>query len=82
MFSIFLVAGQSLVKPFRPRGPPGLPARAPLMRPPPVIPVEEDYEEVIRYKEIPEFTLKDFLLKVSQEQKVPIERVEQIVYSR
>lgn len=77
------VEGQSLLKPYRPRGPAPLPMRQPAVRQPQIIHyIAEDEEEIMRYYQQPEFTLQDFLIRVSEKEKVPIQKVEEIMYSR
>lgn len=82
------VEGQSLVKPYKPRGPDALPARPP-KRQPEVIRVpffdfdtHDEIEEIKRYYRPPEFTLQDFLVEVTQQGKVPIECVRNVMFSK
>ena len=75
--------GRSLVKPFKPRGPDGLPARPP-KRPLPIIPLGflDGEESDERYREPPKFSLHDFAIHVSEVHHVPLHRVKEVVYSR
>lgn len=71
----------SLVRPYKPRGPDPLPVREPRRNPqwfPNVLRDEED----LRYYQPPAFTMQDFLIKISEKEKVPIESVQQIMLSQ
>ena len=75
------VEGQSLVRPYRPRGPMALPAREPLRtanawqnR----IPTIVDEFEHERFKDVPDFTLGDFVKNIAQKEKVPLVKVEKV----
>ena len=79
------VEGQSLVRPYRPRGPKALPAREPLRQSQMThaqtamfVANLPDVEEQDRYYEEPEFTLQDFIRKISEEERVPLEKVQEV----
>lgn len=75
---------QPLVKPYKPRGPDPLPLRSPKKYPqidynPNLF---AEYDNEIRYIQPPEFTLQTFLREVSNVEKVPVEKVQEIMYSK
>ena len=78
------VEGRALVKPYRTRGPPALPMKPPRRNPQMCFypfPLGDDFD-VERFFEPPAFTLQDFLIKVSQAQKLPLDKVKQAIFSR
>ena len=82
------VEGQSLVKPYKSRGPDPLPARPP-RRQPDIIRVpyfdfnfEDEIEELKRYYKAPEFSLQDFLVELSEHERIPLERAKNVMFSR
>ena len=77
------VEGQSLVKPFKQRGPEGLPYRRPHLQNlhQPLVGIIVDRFDTEHYKP-PEFTLQDFLLKISQREHVPLEKTQRIMFSK
>ncbi|CAD5116590.1 DgyrCDS5467 [Dimorphilus gyrociliatus] len=71
----------SLVKPWKPKGPDGLyTVLKPRRKPPPFQTIPMEDEE--RYFRPPDFTLEDFMRSLSDRCKYPIEKVENIVYSK
>ena len=77
--------GKSLVKPHRPRGPGKFPLREPLRNPLIVhnFITEIDINDTeLRYIKPPEFTLQNFLIDLSDCAKVPVEKVQQVMFSR
>jgi len=74
------VDGVSLVKPYKPRGPDGLPARMP--RKNPEITHAIDIVDDIRFYQPPSFTLENFVVKLSDIRGLPLKKVRSMVYSR
>lgn len=74
------VISRSLVKPMKVRGPDPLPAREPRKKPTIIhIPLDED---MTRYYREPEFSLNDFIVQFSAEENLPVENIEQSMFSR
>ncbi|ELU10423.1 hypothetical protein CAPTEDRAFT_209667 [Capitella teleta] len=75
------VEGKSLVRSYKPKGPEGFPFRTPHIQNQrqPLLGIIEPYDET--YKR-PEFTLQDFLYKLSTEECMPLEKTKKIVLSR
>lgn len=74
------VDGKSLIKPYKPRGPDGLPARPPkknveLMH---AIDIVDD----IRYYNPPAFTLENFMIEMADIKSIPLRKIRETVYSR
>lgn len=79
------VEGHTLVQPYKPRGPDGLPSHLVARRMQPLVTYYETEEQCWgdeRYEKEPEFTLKDFLQKMSTSEKLPLEKVQQAMFSR
>ncbi len=75
------VEGHTLIRPYKPRGPDGLPQR--LRKRQPEISHSALYEdEVDRFYQPPEFTFHDFMIRLSEIHRVPLKRVKQAMYSR
>jgi hypothetical protein len=74
------VEGHTMVKPYRSRGPPGLPYREP-KRNPPILYSFVDEDEM-RYYQPPAFTLQDFTLRLAEKENVPIEKIQTIMFSK
>lgn len=76
------VDGKSLVKPFKPRGPDALPARAPRrFNEVPFIP-PGDLQDEFHYYQPPAFTLETFVGECAEIVKLPIPKVRQAIVSR
>ena len=79
------VEGKSLVKPYRARGPQGLPLREPkritILPLPPAV-TKAQYEDDIHYKEKPVFTLQDFARHLSDVHRIPLVTVKEIMFSK
>jgi len=76
-----LRVSRSLVQPLKPRGPAPLPPpRLKPRRKPRILDVPAD-EDLLKYYRPPEFTLCDFIRKFSDDENVPVEHVEQTIYS-
>ncbi|XP_023930593.1 leucine-rich repeat-containing protein 63 [Lingula anatina] len=79
-----IVQGRSLVKPYKPRGPDALPARAPKRHP--ALQYDSnlfvDFSNDERYTQPPEFTLQHFLIHMSEVEKIPMDEVKETMYSR
>lgn len=73
------VDGKSLVKPFKPRGPESFPGRLPRKNPE-IFHV--DYIDDIRYYQPPAFTLDNFVMDISEKQKIPMNLVQKSMTSR
>ena len=76
------VEGRSLVKPYRHRGPAALPAKLPRRNPTVAFVTFGLDEDMERYYPPPLFTLQDFLIKVSQVQSLPLEKVKEVMFSK
>lgn len=74
-----LRSGRSLVQPVKLRGPDPLPAR-PAKQKPTVFytPLDDDLQ---KYYQPPKFTLQDFIVQFSTDENVPVDQVQQTVYS-
>jgi hypothetical protein len=74
------VISRSLVKPTKVRGPDPLPAREPRKKPTIIhVPLDED---MTRYYREPEFSLNDFIIQFSNDEHLPVENIEQTMFSR
>jgi hypothetical protein len=75
------VEGQSLIRSYKPRGPDGFPFRNPHIQnqQQPLLHLIEPYDET---DQPPEFTLQDFLCKLSKEERMPLEKTKKIVFSK
>ena len=75
------VEGNSLVQPYKPRGPDRMPVRDP-KRIPEIVHFVMDQDELdAELIEKPAFTLQDFMVHLSHAEKVPIEQVKKAVLS-
>lgn len=74
------VDGKNLVKPYKPRGPDGLPARQP--RKNPEITHAIDIVDDIRFYQPPAFTLENFVAKLADVRNVPMKSVRNAVCSK
>ncbi|XP_052782567.1 leucine-rich repeat-containing protein 63-like [Mya arenaria] len=74
------VDGKSLVKPYKPRGPDGLPTRLP--RKNPEITHAIDLVDDIRFYRPPAFTLENFVIKLADIRGIPLKKVRSMVYSQ
>ena len=74
------VDGKSLVKPYKPRGPDGLPARPPKRNPELMHAI--DIVGDIRFYSPPAFTLENFMVHLSDIRGVPLRKVREAVYSK
>jgi len=74
------VDGKSLIKPYKPRGPDGLPARLPKKYP--EITHAIDIVDDVRFYQPPAFTLESFTAKLADVRGLPLRSVRSIVYSR
>ncbi|XP_060573580.1 leucine-rich repeat-containing protein 63-like isoform X2 [Ruditapes philippinarum] len=74
------VDGKSLVKPYKPRGPDGLPARPPRRNP--EIAHAIDIVDDIRFYNPPAFTLENFMVDVADVRNIPLRKVRALVYSK
>ena len=74
------VDGKSLIKPYKPRGPEGLPARPPKKNP--EIMHAIDITDDIRYYTPPAFTLQNFMVHLSDIRNLPLRKVKELVYSK
>ena len=74
------VDGKSLVKPYKPRGPDGLPARAPKKYP--EIMHAIDIVDDIRFYSPPAFTLENFMVHLSEIRGLPLRKVKEAMYSK
>ena len=74
------VEGHTLVKAFRPRGPAPLPAREPLrhfsVANAIIPPIESEGHE--RFRDLPEFSLQDFVQMLAERERVPLVKVEKV----
>lgn len=79
------VEGRALVKPYRTTGPTHLVPIHPPKRNPDMgfypFPFADEYD-IERYYAPPAFSLQDFLIKVSQVQRIPLQKVKQVMFSR
>lgn len=74
------VDGKSLVKPYKPRGPDGLPARPPRRNPEIVHAI--DVVDDIRFYNPPAFTLENFMVRIADIRNIPLRKVRSIMYSK
>lgn len=74
------VDGKSLIKPYKPRGPDGLPARPPRRNP--EITHAIDIVDDIRFYNPPAFTLENFVVRIADIRNMPLRKVRSIVYSK
>lgn len=74
------VDGKSLVKPYKPRGPDGLPARQPKKTP--EITHAIDIVDDIRFYQPPAFTLENFVAKLADVRGMPMRTVRNAVCSK
>ena len=74
------VDGKSLVKPYKPRGPDGLPARHPRRNPEVFHAI--DIVDDIRFYDPPSFTLENFLINLSDIRGLPLRKIREAVCSK
>lgn len=74
------VDGKSLIKPYKPRGPDGLPARPPKRNPEILHAI--DVVDDIRFYSPPAFTLENFMVHLSDIRGVPLRKVREAMYSK
>lgn len=74
------VDGKSLVKPYKPRGPDGLPARQP--RKQAEVTHAIDIVDDIRFYSPPAFTLENFIVKMADVRNISLKKVRSVVYSK
>uniref|UniRef100_A0A1I8HDR8 Leucine-rich repeat-containing protein 51 n=2 Tax=Macrostomum lignano TaxID=282301 RepID=A0A1I8HDR8_9PLAT len=74
------VYGKNLLKPYKPRGPGGLPPREAKRQ----LPFYSDFirsDEDVRYTKPPLFTLNDFIIGIAKENKISVSEAQQIIFS-